>query len=62
MSEFNGSLREWQPLMQFIQLLAVIVLTGIVGIIRLWEQVKQRRLDEEQAEKDGLDPDKAESR
>lgn len=59
MSEINAWLKEWQPTWQF---LFYAIFTGILGLARLLNMTWNRKLDEEQARKEGIDPEKAESR
>lgn len=57
MHEVNAFLKEWQPLWQFVLMVA---LTGLLGFGRLLNQVWDRRLHEREAAKEGVDPDEAE--
>lgn len=61
LADFSESLKVYQPLMQLVQVIAVLLLTGMVGLFRLREMIKQRHLDEAKARREGIDPEHAEA-
>lgn len=57
MEEVNEFLKHWQPVWQFV---FYLVFVGFFGGVRLINQIWNRRVQERQAEKQGINPKEAE--